>query len=105
MEIKPFDWSAFWFDTNSFFGLDVYNLITFAFIFFSIVYIYNKVFKSKRLPILKDAIVYLMMLIGSFALMIFQVDADLPIVYSLSVAIGLMAAYQIRVWLDKRKSK
>lgn len=105
VEIQPIVWSEFFMDTHSFFGLHFYNVITLALIFFSIVYIYNKVFRTNRLPILKNAIVYVLMFFGSFALLIFQVDAGLPIVYSLSVAIGLMVIYQLRVWVDRCKSK
>ena len=103
-QIQKFDWGAFWTDTHSFFGIPIYNVVTFILIFAAISYIYDNVFRTKKLPILKNAVVYGLILIGSFFLLIFQLDADMPILYSLSVAIGLMVIYKARVMIDKRKS-
>lgn len=105
VEIEPIVWSDFFTQTHRFFGIPLYNAITLLLIFFGISFIYNRVFRTRKLPILKNAIVYLLIFIGSFFLLIFQIDADLPIIYSLSVAIGLIAIYQVRVWKDSRKSK
>lgn len=103
-QIQAFDWGKFWTDTHSFFGIPMYNVVTFLLIFSAISYIYDNVFRTKKLPVLKNAVVYGLILIGSFFLLVFQLDADMPILYSLSVAIGLMVMYKVRVMIDKRKS-
>jgi hypothetical protein len=67
-------------------------------------FIYAKVFRTRRLPILKSLIVYVLIGIGSFVLLIFQADAGLPIVPSLSVAVLLMAMVKIRYMLQNIRS-
>lgn len=103
-QIQKFDWGTFWTDTHSFFGIPMYNVVTFLLIFAAISYIYDNVFRTRKLPVLKNVVVYGLILIGSFFLLVFQLDADMPILYSLSVAIGLMVMYKVRVLIDKRKS-
>ena len=71
--------------------------ITYILIFICITFVYIKVFRVRKLPILKELIVYLMIAIGSVLLLIFQIDASLPILQSLLVAIGMMAIYRLRV--------
>jgi uncharacterized membrane protein len=105
VEIQPIQWGDFFTSTHSFFGIPFYNFITLLLIFVGISFIYNRVFRARKLPVLKEAVVYAMILIGSFFLLVFQLDANLPIVYSLSVAIGLIFIYQLRVWNEQRKSK
>lgn len=78
--------------------------ITWILIFVLITYVYNKVFRVRKLPILKDAIIYLMLALGSGMLLFFQL-AGLPIVASLSVAVALMFMVKIRYFVQERNAK
>lgn len=81
--------------------------ITYALIYVLVTYVYNKVFRVRKLPLLKDAIVYLLLGVGSFMLLIFQMFG-LPIVLSLLVAVGLMLLVRVRYFVEgraKRKEK
>lgn len=71
--------------------------VTYIMIFIMIAYIYNKVFRARRLPIFKSLIVYAIIAIGTFVLLVFQFDASLPIVQSLAVAIAMMVTYRLRM--------
>jgi len=77
--------------------------IAYILIFVLVAYIYNKVFRVRRLPMLKELIVYALIAAGSFILLIFQIDANLPILQCLAIAVAMMAAYRIRVLYLKRK--
>lgn len=79
--------------------------VTYLMIVVFIVYIYNKVFRVGKLPILKELITYVLISIGSFLLLIFQIDANLPIVQSLFVAIVMMVLYRMRVIYMNWKNK
>jgi hypothetical protein len=78
---------------------------TYILIYAFLVYIYNKVFRVRKLPILKDLVIYLIIAVGAFFLLIFQVDAGLPIVYSLAVAIALMLTVRIRYYIAEKSKK
>ncbi len=78
--------------------------ITYLIIFVLVAFIYNKVFRVRKLPLLKDLIVYLIMAVGSFLLLIFQIDG-LPIVPSMGVAVLLMAVVRVRYWVTERSRK
>lgn len=78
--------------------------ITYIIIFVLITYVYNKVFKMRRLPILKEAIVYLMLGIGALMLLMFQLGA-LPIIPSLAVAVAMMMLYRIRYFFQGRMNR
>ncbi|CAG7605848.1 hypothetical protein PAESOLCIP111_00853 [Paenibacillus solanacearum] len=78
--------------------------ITFLLIFILITYVYNKVFRTRKLPVLKSAIIYLLLALGSFMLMFFQI-AGLPIVPSLTVAVALMLMVRIRYFIQERSAK
>lgn len=79
--------------------------ITFFLIYGMLVYIYNKVFRVRKLPLLKDAVIYLLIAVGAFILLLFQVDIGLPIVVSLAMAIGLMLIVRIRYFFLERSRK
>ncbi|WP_409341285.1 YlaH-like family protein [Paenibacillus sp. MBLB4367] len=79
--------------------------ITYILIYIFLVYVYNKVFRVRRLPILKEAIVYLLIAVGAFVLLLFQVDLQLPIVPCLAVAVGLMFLVRIRYWVEARQKR
>lgn len=79
--------------------------ITYILIYIFLVYIYNKVFRTRKLPILKAAIVYIMMGVGALILLMFQVDLDLPILLCLCVAVALMFMVRVRYWVERRQKK
>lgn len=79
--------------------------ITYILIYILLVYIYNKVFRTRRLPILKAAVVYILMGVGALILLMFQVDLDLPILLCLLVAVALMFMVRIRYWVERRQKK
>jgi hypothetical protein len=62
------------------------------------------VFKTRRLPILKEAIVYLLLAAGAFMLLLFQLGA-LPIIPSLAVAVALMLMVRIRYFFQERTNR
>ena len=78
--------------------------ITYAIIFVLVTYVYNKVFRVRRLPLLKNAIVYLLIAMGTFLLLIFQMFG-LPIVLCLLVAVGLMLLVRVRYWVEDRQKR
>ena len=85
-EIKKFpsfSFREFFSDTETFFGIEVYNGITYLIFIVCLAYIYHPVFQNRRLPLLKMAIVYILLALGAFLLLIFQVDMGLPIMYCL----------------------
>ena len=85
--------------------LQQYPIITFILIYVLLTYVYNKVFRTRKLPLLKDAIVYLLLGVGAFILLLFQHDLGLPIVQCLLVAVGLMVIVRIRYWMDARNGR
>jgi hypothetical protein len=78
--------------------------ITFIIIYVLLVYVYNKVFRVRKLPILKDLVIYLLIALGAFILLIFQ-SGQLPIVYCLAAAVLLMFIVRVRTWMLKRGNK
>ncbi|UHA74146.1 YlaH-like family protein [Paenibacillus sp. 481] len=79
-------------------------LISYVLIFVFVVYIFNKVFRVQKLPILKEILAYLMLALGSFLLLIFQID-KLPIIQCLFVAVSLMFMVRIRYFVEERQRK
>lgn len=61
--------------------------IAYVLIFVLLTYVYNKVFRARKLPLLKEAVIYLLLALGSLMLLFFQL-AGLPIILSLSVAVA-----------------
>ncbi len=78
--------------------------ITYAIIYVLVTYVYNKVFRVRKLPLLKDAIIYILIAIGTFVLLIFQMFG-LPIVLCLLVAVGLMLLVRIRYFVEGRQKR
>ena len=103
VDIPEFNLADFMGETYPLFGIEVYHWIIFIFIFLSLAFIYNSVFKPGKLPPLKLAVVYILLLIGAFMLLIFQVDGKLSIVYCLLVAFALMLIVRIRYWIQGKK--
>jgi len=80
-------------------------LITYILIYTCLTYVYIKVFRARRLPILKEIIIYLLLGIGAFLLLVFQVDLGLPIVACLLFALSLLLIVRIRYFfLDRSDS-
>lgn len=77
---------------------------TFIAIFIMLAYVYNKVFRTRKLPLLKNLIVYVLIAVGALLLMFFQL-MGLPIVLCLGVAILLMVIVRIRLFLTKKWNK
>lgn len=78
--------------------------ITYSIIFVLVSYVYNKVFRVRKLPLLKDAIIYLLIAVGSFMLLVFQM-LGLPIVLSISVAVLLMWLVRVRYFVEARAKR
>lgn len=79
--------------------------ITYVIIYVFITYVYNKVFRAGKLPLLKNIVVYILIGIGAFILLIFQVDARLPIIPSLAVAVFLMLLVRVRYFVEGRRGR
>lgn len=79
-------------------------LVTYVLILACIIYIFNAVFRVKRLPILKEVLALFVMAIGAFVLYILQVD-KLPIIQCMAVAIIMMMMLRGRQLYDKLRSK
>jgi 4-hydroxybenzoate polyprenyltransferase len=85
--------------------LTEHYVVTYFIIYIFMAYVYTKVFKVRRLPILKELIIYLMIGVGALILLFFQHDLQLPIVYCLTVAISLMLIVRIRYFFENRNQK
>ncbi|MBP1992822.1 hypothetical protein J2Z66_004435 [Paenibacillus eucommiae] len=79
-------------------------IITYILIFIFLSYVYNKVFRTRRLPVLKALLVYVLMGIGSLMLLFFQL-AGLPIILCLAIAIFLMLLVRVRYFIEKRSGR
>lgn len=84
--------------------LSEHYIISYVLILGSIIYVFNKVFRTQKLPILKEILVYTLMALGSFVLLIFQID-KLPIIQCLAVAILLMFMVRIRYFVEERRKR
>ncbi|WP_227013926.1 YlaH-like family protein [Paenibacillus psychroresistens] len=85
--------------------LNVHYVVTYFIIYVFMAYVYTKVFKVRKLPILKELIIYLVIGVGAMILASFQLLLELPIVYSLTVAILLMFMVRIRYFFEKRQKR
>ncbi|GGH26516.1 YlaH-like family protein [Paenibacillus segetis] len=80
-------------------------VISYVIILVLVFFVYNKVFRvGQKLPLLKEVILYVLMAIGSFLLLIFQID-KLPIIQCLLVAVILMLMVRIRYFVEGRRNK
>jgi hypothetical protein len=87
---------------NQWFGDHI--ILTYILIFILLSFVYNKVFRTRKLPILKALIVYLLMGVGSVLLLFFQI-AGLPIILCLGVAVLMMLILRIRYFIEKRSRR
>ncbi|OPA78768.1 hypothetical protein BVG16_11205 [Paenibacillus selenitireducens] len=79
-------------------------IIAYLIIYVFLVYIFNKVFRVRKLPILKDMIIYVLIGICAFVLLVFQID-KLPIIPCLAVAVALMLMVRIRYFVEARQKR
>jgi hypothetical protein len=87
---------------NEWFG--THMILTYILIFILLSFVYNKVFRTRKLPVLKALIVYLLMGAGSILLLFFQI-AGLPIILCLGVAVLMMLILRIRYFIEKRSGR
>jgi hypothetical protein len=87
---------------NEWFGNHIY--LTYILIFILLSFVYNKVFRTRKLPVLKALIIYLLMGLGSVLLLFFQI-AGLPIILCLGVAVLMMLILRIRYFIEKRSGR
>jgi hypothetical protein len=78
--------------------------LTYAIIVLLVSYVYNKVFRVRKLPLLKDILIYLLIALGSFVLWFFQLNG-LPIIGCLLVAVSLMFLVRVRYFVESRAKK
>ncbi|BBI34701.1 YlaH-like family protein [Cohnella abietis] len=67
------------------------------------IYIFNAVFRTGKLPILKEILVHVVLALGCFILLLLQLD-KLPIIQCMAVAVGMMLLLRMRQFYDKRKA-
>ncbi|WP_426447756.1 YlaH-like family protein [Paenibacillus sp. S-38] len=79
-------------------------VLTWFLIFVLMSFVYNRVFRTRKLPILKAAVVYILLALFSVVLLDFQLFG-LPIVPSMSVAVLLMFMVRIRYFVEGRSSR
>jgi len=77
-------------------------LITYAILYFGLAFVYVKVFRMRRLPILKELIIYVLIGVGALLLWLFQLDLQLPVVQSMLAALALMLVVRIRMYFTNR---
>lgn len=79
--------------------------ISYLIIFSGLLLIYDKVFRTRKLPVLKEILLWIIIGSASFILWAFQRLFEFPIIPSLLVALGLMALVKIRYWVEARQKK
>ncbi|MCD9024461.1 YlaH-like family protein [Cohnella silvisoli] len=80
-----------------------HSVISYLLIVAFTIYIFNAVFRTGRLPILKEILVHLFLAVGCLILLLLQLD-KLPIIQCMAVAVGMMALLRMRQFYDKRKA-
>lgn len=78
--------------------------VSYALIYVMIVYVFNKVFLIQKLPIGKEVMIYLLMALGAFILLIFQID-KLPILQCLLVTVAFLFIVRMRYFMERRRQK
>jgi hypothetical protein len=77
--------------------------IMYAGIFLLMAFVFNQIFRAGPLPLLKNLVLYALMAAGAFILLIFQIDANLPIIECLAIAAALILIVRIRHWFAAKK--
>lgn len=86
--------------------LSEHPLISYLLILGFTFYIFQNVFRPQaaKLPIVRTIFLYATMIIGSFIMLIFQID-KLPIIQCMAIAVLMMFTLRARQLYDKWKSK
>ena len=79
--------------------------ISYLIIFVGLLLIYDKVFRTQKLPLLKEVLLWILIGSSSFVLWAFHRLFEFPIIPSLLVALGLMALVKFRYWVESRQRK
>lgn len=79
-----------------------HSFLTFVLLYISLVFVYAKVFRVRRLPILKEVVIYLLIGVGALILWMFQLDLQMPVVQSMAAALSLMLIVRIRMFFVNR---
>lgn len=80
--------------------------ITFLLLYASLAFVYSKVFRQRRLPVLKEAVIYLLIGVGALILWLLQMDLRMPVMQSMLAALSLMLIVRIRMYvLDRSEAK
>lgn len=72
---------------------------------FLLIIIAYKLGFAKKLPLLKNVIIYFLLAIGTFLLVFFIVFAELPITESLIIIVLVLAIYRSRLAIERSKRK
>ncbi|QJD83621.1 YlaH-like family protein [Cohnella herbarum] len=80
-----------------------HQVISYLLIVACTIYIFNTVFRTGKLPILKEILVHIVLALGCLVLLVLQLD-KLPIIQCMAVAVGMMALLRMRQFYDKRKA-
>jgi hypothetical protein len=80
-----------------------HSVISYLLIVASTLYIFNAVFRTGKLPILKEILVHIFLALGCLILLVLQLD-KLPIIQCMAVAVGMMALLRMRQFYDRRKA-
>ncbi|WP_438446276.1 YlaH-like family protein [Gorillibacterium sp. sgz5001074] len=79
-----------------------HSLLTYLLLYISLAFVYIKVFRARRLPVLKEAMIYLLIGVGALILWLFQLDLQMPVVQSMAAALSLMLIVRIRMFFVNR---
>jgi hypothetical protein len=79
-------------------------ILTYIIIFILLSFVYNRVFRTRKLPVLKALIIYLLIGAGTVLLLFFQL-VGLPIILCLCVAVLMMLILRIRYFIEKRSGR
>jgi hypothetical protein len=80
-----------------------HSVISYLLIVAFTLYIFNAVFRTGKLPILKEIFVHVFLALGCLILLLLQLD-KMPIIQCMSVAVGMMALLRMRQFYDRRKA-
>lgn len=80
-----------------------HQIISYLIIVACTIYIFNTVFRTGKLPILKEILVHIVLALGCLVLLVLQLD-KLPIIQCMAVAVAMMALLRMRQLYDKRKA-
>ncbi|RKP55247.1 hypothetical protein D7Z26_08530 [Cohnella endophytica] len=80
-----------------------HQIISYLLIVACTLYIFNTVFRTGKLPLLKEILVHVVLALGCLILLLLQLD-KLPIIQCMAVAVAMMGLLRMRQLYDKRKA-